>query len=88
MLCATVLCNSFHNLGFWVLDPSCFGSLLNVAIADSSCSGNISSVAIALMLPLQWQIFHVLELNLQLQILHILLLYLLLQLHILSALEL
>jgi hypothetical protein len=30
-----------------VLDPSCFGSLLTVAIADSSCSGNISSVAIA-----------------------------------------
>jgi hypothetical protein len=43
----TVLCNSFYNLGFWVLDPSCFGSLLTVAIADSSCSGNISSVAIA-----------------------------------------
>jgi hypothetical protein len=79
----TVLCNSFHNLGFWALDPSCLGTLLTVAIANSSCSGNLSSVAIAdpycigsLMLPLQWQI------------LHILLLYFLLQLHILRALEL
>jgi hypothetical protein len=49
MLCCvrTVFCNSFHNLGFWVLDPSCFGTLLTVAIANSSCSGNLSSVAIA-----------------------------------------
>jgi hypothetical protein len=30
-----------------VLEPSCFGTLLTVAIADSSCSGNLSSVAIA-----------------------------------------
>jgi hypothetical protein len=43
----TVICNSFHNLGFGVLDPSCFGTLLAVAIADSSCSGNLSSVATA-----------------------------------------
>ncbi len=54
----TVICNSFHNLGFWALEPSCFGTLLTVAIADSSCSGNLSSVAIQILNVLEVLCYH------------------------------